>query len=134
MKKRNKKNILDINFISDTLFVLSGLAVMIIFMIISALIMSGISLSYKITVIIAETSLCAGCFISGFFYALFKRKNGLFNGMINAIKIYLVIFITGLIFMDKISPELIPLRFAGAVISGMLGGIYGVNSKFKKPI
>ena len=53
MKKRNKKSILDINFISDTLFVLSGLAVMIIFMIISALIMSGISLSYKITVVLA---------------------------------------------------------------------------------
>lgn len=134
MKRRNKKSILDINFISDALFVLAGLAVMIIFMIISAFILSGISLSYKMTVVLAEISLCAGCFISGFFYALFKRKNGLFNGMINAVKIYLVIFITGLIFMDKISLELIPLRFAGAVLSGILGGIYGVNSKFKKPV
>lgn len=134
MKRRNKKSILDINFISDTLFVLAGLAVMIILMIISAFILSGISLSYKMTAVLAEISLCAGCFVSGFFYALFKRKNGLFNGMMNAVKIYLVIFITGLIFMDKISPELIPLRFAGAVLSGMLGGIYGVNSKFKKPI
>lgn len=134
MKKRNQKSIFNINFVSDLLFVLLGLAVMLIFMFLFALVMSKVSFSYKITVILAEVSLCAGCFISGFFYSLFKKKNGLFNGMINSVKIYAVIFITGLILMDSITLSLIPLRFAGALLSGMTGGIYGVNSKLKKPI
>lgn len=134
MKRRNKKSLLDIKIVSDLLFVLLGLAIMMLLMIIFSVIVTRTGIIYQLMVILAEISLCTGCFISGFCYALFKRKKGLFNGVINSIRIYAVIFIIGLIAMDSISITLIPLRFTGAVLSGAIGGIYGVNSKLKKPI
>ncbi len=134
MKRRNKKSLLDIKIVSDLLFVLLGLAIMMLLMIIFSVLVTKMGIIYQLMVILAEISLCTGCFISGFCYALFKRKKGLFNGVINSVRIYAVIFIIGLIVMDSISISLIPLRFAGAVLSGAIGGIYGVNSKLKKPI
>lgn len=134
MKRRSKRKIYDIKIVADILFTALGLAIMLIFMLIFAVIISKLGLQYKIEVILAEISLCAGCFISGFCYALFKKKNGLYNGLINSLRIYLFIFITGLVFIDSIEISAVPLRFAGALISGMTGGVYGVNSKLKKPI
>jgi len=133
MKKRYRKKIYDIKIITDIFFVMLGMAVMFFFMFISAIIISRLGLMYKTEVILAELSLCAGCFASGFCYALFKRKKGIYNGFINSLRIYLLIFISGLVLTDSIELSLIPLRFAGAAFSGMAGGFYGVNSKLKKP-
>lgn len=134
MKRRNKKKLMDIKFISDSIFLISGIIIILLFMLIFSAVMVNIGSSYKITVLLAQLSLCAGCFISSYGYAVFMQRNGMINGLVNSLKIYAVIFIAGLITIDDISAAMIPIRLICAALSGMLGGIYGVNSKIRKPI
>ncbi len=134
MKRRDRKSLFDNKIVSDIIFMLIGFSVMFISMITFSILIVNTGIMYKIMVLFAELSLCLGCMVSGFLYAIFKRRKGLYHGFINALRIYIVIFIAGLIFLDSFSLAFIPLRLSGALLSGALGGFYGVNSKFKKPI
>ncbi len=72
----------------------------------------------------------AGCLASGIFIGWARRQNGLINGIRAAFLFQVPVFIIS-IFMSGLTGALLAERFIVAVICGSVGGVIGVNRKFK---
>jgi putative membrane protein (TIGR04086 family) len=83
--------------------------------------------------VLLSFSVSGGGFLSGYLYGKQKRHNGIVNGAMCGGIIYVIIFIFGIFYLGSF-PPLRLLRFLPVLcIFGALGGVFGVNSKIKKP-
>lgn len=78
-------------------------------------------------------SVCSGGFVSGRRYGRIKRHGGLKKGAFCGFVLYLLLFLTGILWLGKLPPVHFVKYLIFLCISGALGGVNGVNSRIKKP-
>lgn len=79
--------------------------------------------------VMATLSMCAGCFVAGFFCGKNKREKGIINGIICGFCVYAAIFFAGTLIL-KITAEAGVLgKVLLCCVISAIGAVLGVNSK-----
>ena len=76
--------------------------------------------------------LMASCFVGGFFSAKYCGKDGLKKGAIVGVALFLSLVITGVIANGPIFKMHVIIKLLVSVISGVVGGVVGVNTVGKR--
>lgn len=83
--------------------------------------------------VLPGVSAASGGLLSGYLYCKHKRRKGIANGILCGILIYAASIIFGIFYLKGMPP----LCFARYLLilcpAGAVGGIYGVNSRIRKP-
>ncbi len=120
--------------------VIYGLSVLVgaFFTIISIFIMAMISLYIDIpenySGLFAGISLGVGNFVSGYLSSKKIRSGGILNGSICAVILYVIVVIVSLFVSENGFTHNTLYHFLITLISGMIGGIIGVNGSTRKNI
>ncbi len=74
-----------------------------------------------------------GGILSGYLYGKQKRHKGIANGMLCGVLIYAAALIFGIFYLKKLPPLSFSVYLLILCPAGAVGGIYGVNSRIRKP-
>lgn len=113
---------------------LLGLAAILLFFILSALLLSFGILPLGVAPAVASVSMAIGSFLSGWVAAKKLGKNGLIIGLICGVALFLLFTIIGLAAFGQ-TPQLSTLiRLIIFIVSAAIGGILGVGNSNKRRI
>ena len=118
--KRNKRQIRKAKYYNLITSISSGILVI-------------ISLSCVCSYCMIDFVLCAGGFISGFQFGKVKRRKGIADGLLCGIWLGLIVTIFGLFYVRKLVLLTMLKNLLFLCISGAIGGVFGVNTKIRRP-
>lgn len=78
-------------------------------------------------------ALATGTFCSGFVCGRYRRKRGLFEGLLCGSIIYLILLAAGTIYIGFFSSLSIKKLLISAIF-GAIGGVFGVNTKYPRSL
>lgn len=70
-----------------------------------------------------------GTFVCGYITSKIIKKNGMMYGMISSFLMFVILFIAGLIVCGDTITTIILVKCTSMLLSGAVGGIFGVNSR-----
>ena len=82
---------------------------------------------YHIYRLASELTLAAGSFAAGGTGGFCRRKNGIVTGMLCSLLVFIPALILFIAFTGKPSVPVFTLTLAVSSVSGLAGGVYGVN-------
>lgn len=84
-------------------------------------------------IIIPLASMCSGIgsFCSGYIATRILKANGLIYGMLSGLLLFLIILISGVALSGENLTLLTLIKFFLMIISGGIGGVLGVNKRYK---
>ncbi len=77
--------------------------------------------------------LSIGGYASGVIIGKYKRRNGILSGLKCGLWLWGIISVFGIVYMREIAFAPIVRNFLFLCIPSVIGGIYGVNSKMRRP-
>lgn len=132
--RKNKNEIWTNLYIWSLLCSFTGFAVCLLILVIFSVFLYNTTDVIKSFTIFSMISLSAGSFSGGYMCGLFRRKNGLYEGIFCGFIIYMLLLLTGCIFFHT-SGNLMSIRkFLICTIFSSAGGVIGVNHKRPKGI
>jgi len=108
-----------------------GVATTIILLIILSAVLSFNSVPQSFINPMSIAAITIGSFISGYICAKLKKEKGMFYGLICGCVIFIIILIASLTISYSGIGALIWIKLAMIILSSMLGGVLGVNSRKK---
>lgn len=117
---------------SVLLGVLISGAVCIALLALMAVVMTGVDVPKPAVTPIALACPCAGAFIGGFFAALVARKYGWLVGILSGLLLFLFILLGGFALSGEVRTLFALLKLVLLPVSGMLGGMLGVNLRRRR--
>ncbi len=115
-----------------TLGIIFGLIIIIVLCTLFALIMTFADLPDFIISAISFLIISLACYFSAFISTRICRKNGLFQGFICGLGIFVLLFIISLLGHKAQLTAMIFIKFILCIFSGVIGGIKGVNTRKTK--
>lgn len=88
-----------------------------------------IDVSDGIFSVMAQLSLCAGCFAAAYTVSKQKRKKGLIIGLYCGAMVFIGVFLLGIIFSRSFSAGGFFIKLITIFSCSAIGGVLGVNSK-----
>lgn len=79
-------------------------------------------------------SISTGSFFGGYFCGLFRRNNGLYEGIFCGFVIYIILLIIGCVYFHSFEFLISIKKFIFCIIPSAIGGITGVNHKRPRKI
>lgn len=131
--KRNKRQIRKSKYYNLITSISYGILVIISLSCVCSFCISRIDMPESAIIIMIDFVLCAGGFISGFQFGKVKRRKGIAGGLICGIWLSLIVLLFGLFYMRKLVFLVMIKNLFFLCISGAAGGIFGVNTKIRKP-
>lgn len=127
--RRHRKSVWTNSIVSMAIAVLSGIILIFCTSLLLSAVMYYILGDMRVSKVFSITAMFLGTYISTYFCGKFRRKHGLAEGILCGTIIYIVIMISGFVFMGEFNgiKKLLLLTVSGAV-----GGVTGVNSKRPK--
>lgn len=83
--------------------------------------------------IMIDFVMCAGGFISGFQFGKLKRRKGIAGGLLCGLWLALIVMFFGLLYMRKLVFLSTISNLFFLCLSGAVGGVFGVNTKIRRP-
>lgn len=112
---------------------LLGAVIMILCLMGFSVIISKISTPTPVVSMMANIALCAGCFAAGYSAAKKRRRNGIITGLYCGAAIYFIVYLLGLIIFGSFVTMSGFMKLIMALICSSIGGIFGVNTKIRRP-
>lgn len=132
MSRYNKRSHLNNGAICLVASALLGIGVILICLMGFAMILSRLNASGIVLSVLATVSLCIGGYFGGYVCARKKRRNGLLQGVICGMIIFMIILFFGALF----AKAALGISTGGKLLLTMLfsgiGGIVGVNTKKRR--
>lgn len=127
--RRHRKSVWTNSITSMAIAVFSGIIFIFFTSLLLAVIMYYILGDMRVAKIFSIVAMCLGTYFSTYFCGKFRRKHGLAEGILCGMIIYIIIVISGFVFLREFTgiKKLLLLTVSGAV-----GGVTGVNSKRPK--
>jgi len=132
--RKNKKQIWTNTFIWNIICALAGVAVCIIILILFSVMLYNITDVIKSFTVFSSASLIAGTYCGGYICGLFRRKNGLYEGLFCGFTAYMLLLVAGGIYFHSFAHLISIRKFIMCVIPSAIGGIIGVNHKRPKKL
>ena len=107
-----------------------------LFALISLCAVIAVSSNYSDQIIIVCSVVCLSLcsVVGGFSSAKLNGKNGLMCGLLTGVCIFLIVAVLSLFFSNGTWSILTAIKFVSTLVCGTLGGILGVNFKWKRKI
>lgn len=132
--RRSRRNCLwDAKAVYIVRSVLFGIAVTILCLMGFSAIMTRFSAPPTMISMMANISLCVGCCVAGFTAAKKRRKHGIMTGIYCGAIIYCVVYFLGIVVLGRFISMTLFTKLLMAVICSAIGGIFGVNTKIRRP-
>lgn len=132
--RKNKKEIWTNLYIWCTLSAVSGIFICLSILILFSVFLYNTTDMIKSFTVFSSISLSAGAFSGGYICGLFRRKNGLYEGFFCGFIIYIMLLVTGSIYLNSFEEVMSIRKFLICVIPASAGGVVGVNHKRPKGI
>lgn len=131
--KRNKRQIRKAKYYNLITSISSSILVIISLSCVCSYCISKIDMPESAVIIMIDFVLCAGGFISGFQFGKVKRRKGIADGLLCGIWLGLIVTIFGLFYVRKLVLLTMLKNLLFLCISGAIGGVFGVNTKIRRP-
>ncbi len=112
--------------------VMAGLIVYLLAMVVSSLIISNADVPVVVISILSLISAGLFSFASSFLLAKITRFKGIITGAIMGLIVFIIISIVSYIFSEPGSSSVSLINFIVTVLSGVIGGVIGINSRALK--
>lgn len=132
--RKNKKEIWTNLYIWAVICAFIGIAVCFGILVIFSVLLYNTTDVIKSFTVFSMISLSAGSLSGGYMCGLFRRKNGLYEGIFCGFIIYIMILVTGCIFFHTFGSFMSIRKFIICIIPASAGGVIGVNHKRPKGI
>ena len=133
MRRSRRKCLWDLKIVYITRSALFGICVTILCLIGFSAIMTRFSAPPAIVSMMANISLCVGCCVAGYTAAKKRRRYGIMTGIYCGAIIYCVVYFLGIVILGRFISFSLFTRLLMAVICSAIGGIFGINTKIRRP-
>ena len=132
--RRSRRNCLwDSKIVYITRSALFGIGVTVLCLMGFSAIMTRFSASPMVVSMMANISLCVGCCVAGFMAAKKRRRYGIMTGIYCGAIIYCVVYFLGVVVLGRFISMSLLTKLLMAVVCSAIGGIFGVNTKIRRP-
>lgn len=129
---RRKANPREEETIYTVFSVIGGITATLICLVLFSLVMTKIDFSGGLVLTGAKLATCVGSYFTAYFLALYKRRRGILIGFLSGTAIFLFYFVFGIFISSGMTLKGVISRLLAILICGIIGGVVGVNSKWKR--